>query len=52
MHDRIDGQLWADHGSQFTSDVAKALRWVLRAFCTMKAIQYRAPWRESSGETC
>jgi hypothetical protein len=52
MHDRIDAQLWADHGSQFAGDIAKALKWVLRTFCVMTAIQYRAPWREESSKAC
>jgi hypothetical protein len=52
MHDRFDARLWADHGSQFTKDVARALHWLLRTFCTMTAIQYRAPWRDGRREAC
>ena len=51
MRDQIEAQLWADHGAQFSADIAKALNWVLRTFCALTAIRNRAPWREGS-EVC
>jgi hypothetical protein len=52
MRDQIEAQLWADHGPQFSADMAKALRWVMQTFCAIKAIRFRAPWRGRSEEAC
>jgi hypothetical protein len=30
MRDLIEARLWADHGPQFSADVHKALKWLLR----------------------
>lgn len=54
MRDQIEAQLWADHGAQFSADIAKALKWIFGTFARVTAIQHReswrAPWRESGGE--
>lgn len=52
MRDRFEARLWADHGAQFAEDVARAINWAWRTFCTLSAIRYRAPWRESGSEAC
>jgi hypothetical protein len=52
MHDRIDARLWADHGAQFSADVAKAYGWVIQTFCRISEIQFRSPWRQAGNETC
>ena len=45
MLDHVESRLWAEHGHQFSDQVARAFSkgWV--AFQRLNAIQFDAPWQ-------
>lgn len=47
MRDEIDGRLWIEHGSEFTTAVVKWIEALSAAFIRLNERQYEAPWGES-----
>jgi hypothetical protein len=48
MLDHAESRMWADHGHEFSTLVARALSKGLIAFQRLNAIQFDAPWQRNS----
>ena len=52
MRDYIDGRVWADHGHQFSEQVAVLLAAAKDVFCRLQRIEYDAPWGQTNPHSC
>jgi hypothetical protein len=48
MIDNSESRMWADHGHQFSDQVANAFSKAFLAFERLHAIQFDAPWQSQA----
>jgi hypothetical protein len=48
MLDHVESRLWAEHGHQFSDQVARAFSKGWIAFQRLNAIQFDAPWQRET----